>query len=110
MRRTASEPYAADGDELRKQGWEARAGLDALQSGQNARIAGNTGFLGRVGIFEFMELEEGIRRAIVARADASTLRVAARERGMRSLSEDGWLKIASGQTTLEEVLRVTQEV
>jgi type II secretory ATPase GspE/PulE/Tfp pilus assembly ATPase PilB-like protein len=63
-----------------------------------------------VGIFEFMELDEGIRRAIVARADASTLRVAARERGMRSLREDGWLKIASGQTTVEEVLRVTQEV
>jgi len=51
-----------------------------------------------------------IRRAIVARSDASTLRAAAREQGMRSLKEDGWLKIASGQTTVEEVLRVTQEV
>jgi general secretion pathway protein E len=57
-----------------------------------------------------MELDEGIRREIVARADASTLRATARERGMLSLKEDGWLKIASGQTTVEEVLRVTQEV
>jgi general secretion pathway protein E len=102
-------PYAAEIDELRKQGWEATERMTLYKAGECARC-GNTGFLGRVGIFEFMELEEGIRRAIVARADASTLRVAARERGMRSLREDGWLKIASGQTTVEEVLRVTQEV
>jgi len=102
-------PYAADIDELRKQGWEATERLTLYKAGECAHC-GNTGFLGRVGIFEFMEMDEGIRRAIVARSDASTLRVAARERGMRSLREDGWLKVASGQTTLEEVLRVTQEV
>ena len=102
-------PYPADIDELRKQGWEAAGPLTFYKAGECAHC-GHTGFLGRVGIFEFMEMEEGIRRAIVARSDASTLRVAARERGMRSLREDGWLKVASGQTTLEEVLRVTQEV
>jgi general secretion pathway protein E len=103
-------PYPADGDELRKQGWEWASGPLTLYRAEGCAQCGHTGFLGRVGIFEFMELDEGIRRAIVARADASTLRAAARERGMRSLKEDGWLKIASGQTTLEEVLRVTQEV
>jgi general secretion pathway protein E len=103
-------PYAADGDQMRKEGWESMSGpLTLYQSGGCAHCA-NTGFLGRVGIFEFMELDEGIRRAIVGRADASTLRIAARERGMSSLKEDGWLKIASGQTTVEEVVRVTQEV
>ncbi|SPE32198.1 Type II secretion system protein E [Acidobacteriia bacterium SbA2] len=102
-------PYPADTDDLRKQGWETGGPLTLYKAGECARC-GHTGFLGRVGIFEFMEMEEGIRRAIVSRADASTLRVAARERGMRSLREDGWLKVASGQTTLEEVLRVTQEV
>jgi len=102
--------YPADGDQMRKEGWESESGpLTLYQSGGCAHCA-NTGFLGRVGIFEFMELDEGIRRAIVGRADASTLRIAARERGMRSLREDGWLKIASGQTTVEEVWRVTQEV
>jgi len=102
-------PYPADLDELRKQGWDTTGPLTFYKAGECAHC-GHTGFLGRVGIFEFMEMDEGIRRAIVARADASTLRVAARERGMRSLREDGWLKVASGQTTLEEVLRVTQEV
>jgi general secretion pathway protein E len=103
-------PYAGDGDELRKEGWEEARGPMMLYQANGCAHCGHAGFLGRVGIFEFMELDEGIRRAIVARADASTLRTAARERGMRSLKEDGWLKIASGQTTLEEVLRVTQEV
>jgi general secretion pathway protein E len=103
-------PYAADGDELRRAGWEAASGTLTLYRAGGCVHCAHTGFLGRVGIFEFMELDEGIRRAIVARADASTLRAAARERGMRSLKEDGWLKIASGQTTVEEVLRVTQEV
>jgi general secretion pathway protein E len=103
-------PYPADGDGMRKEGWEGASGPLTLYRAEGCSHCGHTGFLGRVGIFEFMELDEGIRRAIVARADASTLRAAARERGMRSLREDGWLKIASGQTTVEEVLRVTQEV
>ena len=103
-------PYAADGDELRKEGWEGASGPSTLYRAEGCAHCAHTGFVGRVGIFEFMELDEGIRREIVARADASTLRATARERGMRSLKEDGWLKIASGQTTVEEVLRVTQEV
>ena len=103
-------PYAADGDQLRKEGWEGASGPLTLFRAEGCAHCAHTGFVGRVGIFEFMELDEGIRREIVARADASTLRATARERGMRSLKEDGWLKIASGQTTVEEVLRVTQEV
>jgi general secretion pathway protein E len=103
-------PYAADLDELRKLGYEGATEPLTLYRAGECAYCGHTGFLGRVGIFEFMEMEEGIRRAIVSHADASTLRTAARERGMRSLREDGWLKIASGQTTVEEVMRVTQEV
>jgi general secretion pathway protein E len=103
-------PYAADGDELRRAGWEGASGPLTLYRAEGCAHCAHTGFVGRVGIFEFMELDEGIRREIVARADASTLRATARKQGMRSLKEDGWLKIASGQTTVEEVWRVTQEV
>jgi len=103
-------PYAADGDELRREGWQGASGPLTLYRAEGCAHCAHTGFVGRVGIFELMELDEGIRREIVARADASTLRATARERGMRSLKEDGWLKIASGQTTVEEVWRVTQEV
>jgi len=68
-----------------------------------------TGFKGRVGIFEMMELKENLRKAIMANADASELTALARQNGMRSLREDGWLKVACGVTTADEVIRVTQE-
>jgi type II secretory ATPase GspE/PulE/Tfp pilus assembly ATPase PilB-like protein len=68
-----------------------------------------TGYTGRVGIFELMELNDEIRRKIVANADAVELTQAARRNGMRNLREDGWLKVHQGVTTVEEVMRVTQE-
>ena len=68
-----------------------------------------TGYTGRVGIFELMELNEEIRRKIMANADAVDLTQAARRNGMRNLREDGWLKVHQGVTTVEEVMRVTQE-
>jgi general secretion pathway protein E len=68
-----------------------------------------TGYSGRVGIFELMEMHEELRSLIMANADAGRLTVAARQHGMRNLREDGWVKIAAGVTTAEEVMRVTQE-
>ena len=68
-----------------------------------------TGYKGRVGIFEMMELNEDIRKLIMANADAGQLTLEARRNGMRALREDGWLKVATGVTTAEEVIRVTQE-
>jgi general secretion pathway protein E len=70
----------------------------------------HTGYYGRVGIFELMELSEEIRRLIMQNADASILTEAARRNGMRTLREDGWQKVASGMTTVDEVIRVTQEM
>jgi len=68
-----------------------------------------TGYSGRMGIFELMELNDELRRLIVRNADAVELTGAARRHGMRNLREDGWLKAAAGVTTADEVLRVTQE-
>jgi general secretion pathway protein E len=68
-----------------------------------------TGYKGRVGIFEMMELNEEIRKLIMANADAGDLTALARKHGMRPLREDGWLKVAAGVTTADEVIRVTQE-
>ncbi|HAX41728.1 MAG TPA: type II secretion system ATPase GspE [Bryobacteraceae bacterium] len=68
-----------------------------------------TGFRGRVGIFELMELNDEIRKLIMKDADAADLTEAARRNGMRNLREDGWLKVATGVTTPAEVTRVTQE-
>src|SRR5882762_10338309 len=67
------------------------------------------GYSSRVGIFELMELNDEIRKLIMANGDASEITAAARRNGMQSLREDGWNKVRSGITTAEEVMRVTQE-
>jgi type II secretory ATPase GspE/PulE/Tfp pilus assembly ATPase PilB-like protein len=56
-----------------------------------------------------MELNEEIRGIIMANADAAKITLAAQRNGMRSLRDDGWLKVRNGVTTAEEVMRVTQE-
>jgi general secretion pathway protein E len=68
-----------------------------------------SGFKGRVGIFELMEINEEIRQKIMANADAAEITKAARRNGMRNLREDGWHKVREGVTTAQEVMRVTQE-
>jgi general secretion pathway protein E len=68
-----------------------------------------TGYTSRVGIFELMDLNHEIRRRIMNNEDASELTQAARHNGMRNLREDGWKKIREGLTTVDEVMRVTQE-
>jgi general secretion pathway protein E len=68
-----------------------------------------TGYVGRLGIFELMELDDEIRKMIMTNSDAADITTVARRNGMRNLREDGWLKVESGVTTADEVMRVTQE-
>jgi general secretion pathway protein E len=68
-----------------------------------------SGYTGRVGIFELMELTDDIRKLIMRNDDAVAITGAARRNGMRNLREDGWQKVARGVTTADEVMRVTQE-
>ena len=68
-----------------------------------------SGYSGRLGIFELMELNDEIRRLIMKNSDAIDITNAARRNGMLSLREDGWNKVANGVTTADEVMRVTQE-
>lgn len=67
------------------------------------------GYSSRMGIFEMMQVDDEMRKLIMQKADADQLTQAARRNGMRNLREDGWMKIRDGVTTVEEVLRVTQE-
>jgi general secretion pathway protein E len=69
----------------------------------------NTGYHGRVGIFELMELNEELRASVMRNEDASLITALARRNGMHNLREDGWDKVRRGVTTADEVLRVTQE-
>lgn len=67
------------------------------------------GFRHRIGIFEFMDIDDEMCRLIVQTSEANRLAEAAKRRGMKTLREDGFEKALAGITTVEEVLRVTQE-
>jgi len=77
--------------------------------GEGCERCSGTGYSGRIGIFELMEMNEEQRTLIMSGADASQITLAARRSGMRTLREDGWMKVRKGITTAEEVMRVTQE-
>lgn len=67
------------------------------------------GYRGRMGIYEVLTIEDEVRKLIMNRADAATIKRAGQAHGMRSLRDDGALKILAGSTSIEEVMRVTQE-
>jgi type II secretory ATPase GspE/PulE/Tfp pilus assembly ATPase PilB-like protein len=66
-----------------------------------------TGYQGRTGIFEVLEVNEAIKEMIMQKRDAEEIEAQARQNGMNTLLEDGIKKIIAGITTVEEVLRVT---
>jgi type IV pilus assembly protein PilB len=80
-----------------------------LYRGKPTSENNNSGYLGRIGIFEVMPITEKIARLILERAPASSLEKQAREEGMITMKQDGYLKVVEGLTTIEEVLRVAQE-
>jgi len=68
-----------------------------------------TGYRGRSGIYELFGITEEVRSLIVRKASAGEIRRHAVENGMVTLREDGWARVCAGLTTVEEILRVTQE-
>jgi general secretion pathway protein E len=94
------------------------AGFDVKESGSIIELyrgAGcencdQTGYQGRVGIYELLEVNDDLRRMMVTKSDSNMLKAQAIKSGMRTLRDDGWNKVVAGVTTADEVLRVTQEV
>jgi general secretion pathway protein E len=68
-----------------------------------------TGYRGRLGIHELLIIDDEVRNLIMRSADSSEIRRAAAAKGMTTLREDGADKIMRGNTTIDEVLRVTQD-
>ena len=86
-----------------------RVGL-RLYRGAGCKVCKNTGYEGRLGIFEILEMKENIRKAIMKHMTADELeQIAIKENGMRTMLEDGIAKALNGLTTIEEVLRVRGE-
>ena len=73
------------------------------------RCGGNTGFSGRIGIFEALEMTENVRSIVVKRASSDAIQRTAKMEGMTTMLHDGIIKVFKGVTTLMEVYRVTRE-
>lgn len=84
-------------------------GVDQLYRGKPTPENNNSGYRGRIGIYEVLPISEKISHMILQRSPASEIDKQAREEGMISLKQDGYLKVLEGLTTIEEVLRVAQE-
>src|SRR5262245_31803529 len=80
-----------------------------LFRGEGCDACRKTGYKGRVGVYELFIITEEVRSLILRKASSGEIRRMAVERGMISLREDAWAKARAGFTTVDEILRVTQE-
>jgi type IV pilus assembly protein PilB len=76
--------------------------------GNGCKVCHNTGYLGRVGVFEVLEVSKEIRKMISEKADSDVINKQAIEEGMNTMLDDGLEKVIKGITTIEEVFRVTK--
>jgi type II secretory ATPase GspE/PulE/Tfp pilus assembly ATPase PilB-like protein len=87
--------------------YEAETGepLESMRRGAGCNLCANTGFMGRIGVFELLVLNEAIRRQVLAGATASAIRDQAVADGMVPMRRDGMLKVKQGIVTPAEILR-----
>lgn len=101
------EPYEAP-DNIRKYMELARAGDAQLFHGKGCDQCRGSGYLGRVGIYELLIVDDKFRDIINNDPSVSNMRRTFHESGSKSLFDDGMIKVSQGLTTVEEVLRVTE--
>ncbi len=93
------------GQTLRDSGFPARADIEAYDPVGCGRC-GNSGYKGRIGLYEVMTVTEEMRKQIIDRASADEIAETAMRAGMRRLREDGLEKVRLGRTSIQEVARV----
>ncbi|MFZ1803208.1 MAG: type II secretion system ATPase GspE [Nitrospira sp.] len=101
-------PYAPSEEELSRLD-VATGSTVTLYRGAGCAACSQTGYRGRIGIFELMVLNDDIRRLIGGKADSTAIKHAAITNGMVTLKQEGAERVLQGQTTLEEVMRITQQ-
>ncbi len=93
-------------DRLKRHGFNIP---NTFYRGKGCKACDNTGFAGRIGIYEVLVVTPAVREAILNRAPSNTIKELAVEEGMTTMFEDGLMKAAEGKTTLAEVLRTINE-
>ena len=84
-------------------------GPSALYRGTGCKLCNQTGYRGRTGLFELLRMTDELRRLILRSASEEELEAANRKGGQATLREEGLAQVIAGVTTLDEVLRITQE-
>jgi general secretion pathway protein E len=111
VRRVCSQcgqPYVPEASELETLDYSPTAEeVAAYRKGAGCEACRDTGYHGRAGCFELLTVDSEVRRLVTAHATAAQINEAARAAGMQSLRDDGLAKVAAGQTTLDEVMRVS---
>ncbi len=102
-------PVAIGPELVRELGAEGHEAELQVCENVGCRECASTGYRGRRGIYELLDIDDEVRKMVLARAPADQIRAKAVEHGMRTLRDDGWKKVAAGESTVAEVLRVTQE-
>jgi type IV pilus assembly protein PilB len=102
------EPHPLAPETLVEAGFDpGEVGALRLLRGRGCERCGRTGYRGRIGLFEVMEMTEGLRQLVIENAPVSALRRLAIEEGMVTLRQSGLRKVRDGLTTLDEVVRET---
>ncbi|MFC1855792.1 GspE/PulE family protein [Thermodesulfobacteriota bacterium] len=84
--------------------------IPTLYKGEGCKNCRDTGYKGRVGIYEVLTINDDIRHEILKKSDSATIRNTALKDGFKPLREDGIAKVFEGITTIEEIMQATQEV
>lgn len=92
-----------------KQELNQTSAIDYMYMAEGCEACHHTGYNGRLSIIEMLLVTDEIRKLILEHADASTMADAASQQGMKTMYQDGMQKVAQGVTSLEEILRVTQD-
>jgi type II secretion system protein E len=108
--KACKEEYKPDAEFLREVAYpEQEIGKARFFRGRGCEECRFTGYKGRSAIYEILVMTEALRPLIIERASSSAIKQAAVAHGMKTLRDDGWEKVRQGQTTVEEIARVTQE-
>jgi type IV pilus assembly protein PilB len=104
------EAYVPERSELVEAGFpeEKVESIKELFRPTGCPACGNTGYRGRLGLYEVMLMSEEIERLTVERASSDAIRVVAIEQGMETLRDDGLRKAVQGHTSIEEIARVVK--
>ncbi|MFV1956639.1 MAG: type II secretion system ATPase GspE [bacterium] len=104
------EHYIPLPEELEELGVDKEAiSPEAIWKGAGCPSCMNTGYLGRTGIYELLRVSDSIKAQILKNPDSGSIKKTALKEGMRTLREDGAVKVLEGKVTVQEILRVTQE-